>query len=140
MIYLPYSDFARSSLALDPTTLGSQVLEILDLLDNLHDVAIKPYINLSLVAAWKGHEPQLCQYNLLCVEALQGQGHTGLSEFERTRWHLECATSGDYTLDKPAWVGDQAIHTSHQSLLLQIDPAFYSKRFRVSPTLPLIWS
>jgi hypothetical protein len=41
---------------------------------------------------------------------------------------------------RPAWLGDPALHRSHQSALLRKDPEFYGPRFPEVPNdLPYVW-
>lgn len=140
MIYLPYSDFTKSTLSLDSLTLLHQVDEIISVLEVCHETEVEvAHVNRSLLAAWNGFEPQLCQLGLLSMEALRQRKLDETGKWKRAVWHLECATSGNYTLAKPSWVGDEAIHTSHQSILLQLDPMHYRKYFKLDNTYPLIW-
>jgi hypothetical protein len=40
----------------------------------------------------------------------------------------------------PPWLGDEALHRSHQSNLIRKDPAFYAPLFPGIPAdLPYIW-
>lgn len=140
MIFLPYSDFTRSTLALDPIILRDQADSILSVLDHLHNDADESYVNLTLIQLWRGYEPQLCQLGLLTTEALLAQGCNCDPEYlDKFKWHLSNATSGEYTLDKPSWIGDERVHRSHRSVLRRIDHDFYSKRFPEEGVLPLFW-
>ncbi|MEV7045615.1 MSMEG_6728 family protein [Amycolatopsis sp. NPDC051061] len=52
------------------------------------------------------------------------------------RTQAELAATGDL----PPWLGDEALHRSHQSALVRKDPDHYATQFPdVSPDLPYVW-
>jgi hypothetical protein len=89
---------------------------------------------------WRGHEGSL----LMLQEALleewvhnfgKEDGCYEMSSYRYFRSDFE----GDL-LDDPPWLGDDALHISHQSNLVRIDPDYYAKQFQGIPNdLPYIW-
>ena len=56
------------------------------------------------------------------------------------RWHFENATSGEYTLDPPRWMGDVKLHDAHKSELMRRDPIYYGLHWPLFPMdLPMVW-
>jgi hypothetical protein len=132
--FLPYADYIRSAKVLDRQRLGKQRVEVLQIMNALHEVGAVagkpiPWANHPATRMWRGYEPQLCEYGIVMCE-----------EWISREWHLDMATSGEYTLDKPPWFGDKAFHLSHQSNLLRKMPEHYRPFFGDVPDdLPYIW-
>jgi hypothetical protein len=81
---------------------------------------------------WKGHEKALCEYGVaICKEWIsRGYKDTMLDRFVAV--HAELPDTG-----LPEWIGNESIHTSHQSNLKRKDPDHY--RFNVPDDLPYKW-
>lgn len=142
--WLPYPDYLESARVLDPATLVDQPNQVLAILDVIHESDTSIYRGApdQVVNMWRDHEAQLCEYGLTMVEqCLQGPSEfTNLARVkENLEWHLDCATSGEYSMDKPKWFGDLDFHDSHKAALLRTMPEFYRDKFDVDRTLPLIW-
>jgi len=139
--WLPYPDFQESAHALDLATLGIQREHVLAVLDVLHDSSTSIFHGAPdrLVNMWRGHEPQLCEYGLVIAEEYQRRMATDNKILNDLDWHLDCATSGEFSMDKPKWFGDIDFHNAHKSALLRTNPAFYRDKFDVSRTLEMIW-
>jgi hypothetical protein len=96
---------------------------------------------------WKGFEEALGRYGFACCEAWVelGFGDTcalTIAEDLRTagvdtvRTQSELAAAGAL----PAWLGDEAVHRSHQSSLVRKDPEHYRPLFPDTPDdLPYVW-
>lgn len=138
--FLPYPDFAESAAALDRQRLGKQRVEVVQILNVLHQVDDKTgWANHPVMKMWRGHEPQLCEYGIEICEEWTRRGYEDNCQ-AKIEWHLDCATSGDFTMEKPKWFGDVEFHLSHQSNLLRKDPEWYGKIFVGIPSdLPYIW-
>jgi hypothetical protein len=142
--FLPYADYLRSAKVLDRQRLGKQRLEVLWIMNSLHEVNSEPgqpvkLANHPAVRMWRGYEPQLCEYGITVCEEWIARGYRDATKV-KLEWHLDMATSGEYTLDKPPWFGRPDVHLSHQSNLLRKDLVYYGQFFRDVPTnLPYVW-
>lgn len=136
--FLPYPDYQHSAEVLKPQHLGWQRLEVVWILDVLHELRDKDR-NHPVMKMWRGYEPQLCEYGITICEEWKKRGYqdTILPKIEQ---HLDWATSGQYTLLKPPWFGDTEFHLAHQSNLVRKDRRWYRKFFPDVPDdLPYIW-
>lgn len=98
-----------------------------------------PLVNNPVTRMWRGFEPQLCEYGITICEEWISRGYRD-SLKTKLEWHLDMATSGEFTMDKPPWFGDHAFHLAHQSNLLRKDPVHYGQFFKGVPNnLPYIW-
>ena len=143
--FLPYADFLASARSLDAKRLGKQRVETVQVLRGLvlpgygwrHHPAVK---------MWHGYEEALVRYGLdVCaVWTATGRADTtaatliadfGSGADIRTREMLEADK------ELPPWLGDPAVHRSHQSSLLRKDPEFYRPIFgtEVPDDLPYVW-
>lgn len=136
--FLPYPDFTQSAKVLDRQRLGKQRVEVVQILNVLHELR-DGYRNHPAVKMWRGYEPQLCEYGLvMCNEWISRRYNDTCHE--KISQHLEWATDGSFTLEKPPWFGDLNFHLSHQSNLVRKDPNHYRRFFPdVSPDLDYIW-
>jgi hypothetical protein len=144
--FLPYPDFERSARALDPKRLGKQRVETLQVLRALTRTGYG-WANHPAVLMWKGFEEALGRYGLTCCEVWteRGYGDTCAATIGQdlreagvraVRTQQELATVGAL----PAWLGDDALHRSHQSSLLRKDPEHYAPLFPGVPDdLPYVW-
>ena len=136
--FLPYPSYSESAAVLDNKRLGKQRVEVLQILNVLHEIKTG-WQSHPAVRMWRGHEPQLCEYGLVICEEWKRRGFQDTCA-EKIQWHLECATSGDYSLAPPSWLGDVEFHRAHQSNLLRKDPEHYGKHFPGVPDdLEYIW-
>lgn len=144
--FLPYADFERSARALDRKRLGKQRVETIQVVRAL----TKPdygWQNHPAVLMWKGFEEALGRYGFACCEAWTelGFGDTcaltiatdlraaGIRTV-RTQFELAAADA------LPPWLGDEAVHRSHQSALVGKDRQHYSPLFPDVPDdLAYVW-
>ena len=145
--FLPYPDFLASARALDQKRLGKQRVETVQVLRGLtrpgygwrHHPAVK---------MWAGYEEALVRYGLdICAIWIQtGRADTTAATLVADlgaacgitviRTQSALAAAGDL----PPWLGDHALHVSHQAALLRKDPAHYRPLFgAVADDLPYVW-
>jgi hypothetical protein len=124
--FLPHSDFAQSAAVLDYRRLGSQVHEVSQILDALHETNNGGYRNHPVTKMWRGHELQLAQFGLVCEEEWERRGYKVRVEKQQIEQHMDWARDGDMSL--PEWFGG-SIHLRYQRLLLWKNYAYYSKFF-----------
>lgn len=145
--FLPYPDFAASAAALDPRRLGKQRVETIQVLRGLivpgygwrHHPAVK---------MWAGYEEALVRYGLeICgawsaTERADTCSATLVTDLRSAggpaavRDQPALAATGDL----PPWLGDEAFHLSHRSVLLRKDAAYYRLLFGDLPAdLPYVW-
>ncbi|MFI8193748.1 MSMEG_6728 family protein [Streptomyces sp. NPDC085946] len=144
--FLPYADFSRSATALDRRRLGKQRVEALQVLRGL----IVPgygWRHHPAVRMWTGYEEALVRYGLEICRVWRERGHqdscaaTLVADLATVhhgpvRGQRELADAGEL----PPWLGDAAVHRSHQSALVRKDPAAYAEQFPGVPDdLPYVW-
>jgi hypothetical protein len=144
--FLPYADFERTARVLDPKRLGKQRVEVIQVVRAL-TVPGYGWANHPAVLMWRGQEEALGRYGFTCCEVWveRGFGDTcaatiaadlataGVTSF---RSQTDLAAAGAL----PPWLGDEALHRSHQSSLLRKDPDFYGPLFPGVPDdLPYVW-
>jgi hypothetical protein len=145
--FLPYSDFDRSAAVLDPKRLGKQRVEVLQIVRAL-TVPGYAWKSHPAVLMWKGHEEALAAYGRAIVKAWIALGFGDTCEATiradlakaghrvRPRSQTALGTAGRL----PDWLGDEALHRSHQSALLRKDPDWYGPKFPDVPDdLPYVW-
>jgi len=159
--FLPYPDFVESAQVLDQARLGKQRVEALQV---LRAVTLPGYGWQShpAIAMWRGHRTALTAYALAITDEWIAQGHAdtvrpqvlefapalgdvGLGDHpDRDRdnnsdaGHASAAAL--VAADLPSWLGDDAVHRSHRSKLLQKEPEWYRGRFPGVPhDLDYVW-
>jgi hypothetical protein len=144
--FLPYPDFERSARSLDAKRLGKQRVETIQVVRAL-TVPGYGWANHPAVLMWKGFEEALGRYGFVCCEVWLelGFGDTCAATIgtdlrnagvEHVRTQEELAAAGAL----PRWLGDEAVHVSHQSALVRKDPAYYRPLFPDVPDdLPYHW-
>ena len=101
------------------------------------------------VLMWRGYEAAMVNYSLaICAEWL-GRGYSdtyGLKIEMMADLSMQVFVTGlsmrgvnPYKYELPPWWGDEAIHESHQSNLLRMEPEYYGTRFNCRPDLPYTW-
>jgi Pyrimidine dimer DNA glycosylase len=144
--FLPFADFDRSARALDLRRLGKQRVETIQIVRALSRPGYG-WANHPAVLMWKGFEEALGRYGLTCCDVWTELGFedtcaltiaTDLREAGvdsiRTQPDLVAADA------LPSWLGDGALHRSHQSSLLRKDEKHYRPLFPDTPDdLPYVW-
>jgi hypothetical protein len=147
--FLPYPDFERSVRALDTKRLGKQRVETLQIMQVLLEMRWDPHLDRPVehspkgwrthpaVMMWRGHELWLMRYQRLtcAVWVERGFGDT----CARKTSGLVAARSLPEQ-HPPPWLGDEALHRSHQSNLVRKAPELYGPLFPEVPAdLPYHW-
>jgi hypothetical protein len=141
--FLPYPEFDRTARALDPRRLGNQRSEALVVLRVLH-IPTYGWQHHPAVRMWRGHDEALIAYGVSICTEWTARGHRDtvrdkLLEYSRREPAPEqAALSAEGRL--PPWLGEPALHRSHQSALLRKDPEWYGPLFPGVPDdLPYWW-
>ena len=144
--FLPFPDFAASARALDPRRLGKQRVEALQVLRGLTQPGYG-WRHHPAVRMWRGYEEALGTYGVTICRDWFVRGFADTCELKlreelarigvgAPRSQAELAAAGAL----PPWLGDPALHRSHQSSLLRKDPGFYRPLFPDVPDdLPYVW-
>ncbi|PRX96329.1 MSMEG_6728 family protein [Allonocardiopsis opalescens] len=145
--FLPYPDFAETAAVLDARRLGKQRVEALQILRGL-TVPGYGWRHHPAVKMWAGYEEALVRYGLeICrVWSAQGRADTCATSLT-TELASRCGVSPvrpqpelAAARELPPWLGDPALHVSHQAALLRKDPGHYGPRFDAVPDdLPYVW-
>jgi hypothetical protein len=144
--FLPYPDFEQSARALDTKRLGKQRVEVIQIVRALTRPGYG-WANHPAVLMWKGYEEALGRYGLVCCEVWLELGYGDTCAGTIT---ADLASSGVMEIRRqpalqeagavPPWLGDDAVHLSHRSALVQKEPDVYRPRFPdTPPDLPYYW-
>ncbi|GIE79971.1 hypothetical protein Aph02nite_59210 [Actinoplanes philippinensis] len=142
--FLPFPGFLDSARVLDQKRLGKQRVETIQVLRGL----IQPgygWRHHPAVKMWHGYAEGLVRYGLDMCEVWVAAGNADTCAatlvadlgLPAVRDQAALAAAGDL----PPWLGDPALHESHQSALIRKDPAFYRPLFtpEVPDDLPYVW-
>lgn len=146
--FLPYPDFAATATVLDARRLGKQWVEALQVLRGL-TVPGYGWRHHPAVKMWAGYEEALVvRYGLEICQVWNARGHADTCATSlTTELACRCGVSPvrrqpelAEARELPPWLGDPALHLSHQAALLRKDPQHYGTRFGAVPyNLPYIW-
>lgn len=147
--FLPYPQFDRSVRVLDTKRLGKQRVETLQIMQVLLAMRWDPALDRPVehlpkgwrthpaVLMWEGHELALLEYQQLTCAAWTERGF-GDTCAVKTAGLVAAGSPGPQT--PPPWLGDEALHRSHQSNLIRKAPALYGPLFPGVPDdLPYHW-
>ena len=144
--FLPHPDFDRSAAVIDARRLGKQRVEVLQIVRAL-TVPTYAWKSHPAVLMWQGYEEALGCYGVAVVRAWRALGFGDTCEATIVadlavagvvgiRTQAQLAVAGEL----PPWLGDEALHRSHQSALVRKDPAVYRPLFPDVPDdLPYLW-
>jgi hypothetical protein len=134
--FLPYADFARSASALDYKRLGKQRVECKQILLALHKTS-GGWVNHPAVKMWRGYRASLAYYGfVMCGEWIA----RGYNDSLRPYFVNEYEHAAQESHHQPFWLGDDALHLSHQSNLVRKLPEHYGNLFPDVPDdLPYVW-
>jgi hypothetical protein len=144
--FLPYADFERTARVLDPKRLGKQRVETIQVVRALTWPGYG-WANHPAVLMWAGYEEALGRYGFTCCQAWTelGFGDTcaltivtdlRAAGVQTVRTQPELAAAGAL----PPWLGDEAVHRSHQSALVRKNQEHYRPLFPGVPDdLPYVW-
>lgn len=134
--FLPYSDFYKSSQALDRLRLGKQRIETWQLYLSLTNPSYG-WKNHPASKMWKGYEIALLHYGVANCETWISRGYND-SLLPRFKNALENHAGVPYEF--PWWLGNEKLHSSHRSRLLAKKPDWYSQFGWTEPTnIPYWW-
>jgi hypothetical protein len=145
--FLPYADFRRCARVLDDRRLGKQRVEALQIL-RAGARTTGGWIHHPAVLMWRGYEEALTRYGLEIVREWCAHGHADtcaskITDDYRDLYGGTTVRSQRHLRDAgalPPWLGDRALHRSHQSALVRKDPAHYRAFFpNVPDDLPYVW-
>ncbi len=150
--FLPYADFDRCAAVLDNMRLGKQRVETLQIIQVLvrlrwnntagviESFAPKGWRNHPAVLMWQGYESALAAYQDATCREWTSRGFNDTCQRKTTGLLVAAGRDGGGGLQDPPWLGDEALHRSHQSNLVRKDPEFYAPIFvGVPPDLPYVW-
>lgn len=134
--FIPYADFVQSAQVLDRQRLGKQRVETLQILNALAGLS-KGWVNHPATRMWRGYERALIDYGVTVCEEWIDRGYQDTC----TKKIKSLAPNFSRKLVMPHWWGDQAIHDSHKSRLLQKDYTWYSQfNWSVPLNLDYVWA
>ena len=150
--FLPYADFARSAAVLDHPRLGKQRVETLQILqvllrlrwDNTAGV-IEAYLPKGwrthpVVLMWQGYETGLAAYQRAVCDEWVSRGFADSCRAKTDGLLAVAHDTGHESGTAPPWLGDEALHRSHQSNLVRKSPEVYGPLFPGVPDdLPYVW-
>lgn len=125
--FLPYSDFKKSTSVLDWKRLGKQRSEAKQILTVIKNGG--SWRNHPAVLMWVGHEESLKLYLKTMIEEWVDRGYNNT---------MDIPIISSENIIHPEWLGNELIHLSHRSKLLQKNKDFYSKFWDV-PYIPYLW-
>lgn len=131
---------------LDKRRLGKQRVEALQVLRALRWEGYG-WARHPVVAMWRGYETALARYGITICQVWRGHGFADTVEtsiLAELGYDDETSIPTQEELDGrgllPPWLGDPALHRSHQSALVRKDPAWYREYFPGVPDdLPYFW-
>lgn len=137
--FLPYRDFTASARSLDLKRLGKQRVENLQIMLTLltgktaEGEKRKGWPNHPAVKMWRGYEICLLKYqHAICSVWTSNVTQKGVHYvdtcYESTRLVVVENIPGR-KLVEPFWLGDERVHTSHQSNLVRKKPEHYRPQF-----------
>jgi hypothetical protein len=143
--FLPYPDFDASAQALDTRRLGKQRVEVIQIVRAL-TVPSYSWKSHPAVLMWEGHEEALGAYGLAMTREWHERGFADTCAATITadlaaagvapiRGQADLAARGAL----PPWLGDGALHRSHQSALVRKDPVYHDRFPDVPADLPYVW-
>lgn len=135
--FLPYADFEKTATVLDMKRLGKQRVETMQIVKAILTPEQRGWQNHPAVNMWRGHLGALLAYQTaICYEWVANRGYKDTC-LEKTEALL---SNVPVSYDDPAWLGEDDIHTSHQSNLVQKDHIFYRPIFPDVPdNLEYVW-
>ena len=150
--FMPYQSYTQVAKTLDYKRLGKQRVEGMQTYNQLTK-GKGGYPHHPINKMWTGYESSLAEYTNAMITQWITRGYNNTMETIRCCWqyrtglHYETKDGGEYydldihTHQKPNWVFDNALHTSHQSNLLRKDYEYYRHHFStdIPIDLPYIW-
>lgn len=117
--FLPYADFRKSVKCLDNKRLGKQRVEALQILKAIY-IDDYGWKNHPCVKMWEEYPHALQVYMNECIDEWIARGFKNTMAKSKPVRNI-------LLLPLPHWLGNNKLHTSHQSNLLRKDYDYYSK-------------
>lgn len=151
--FLPHPDFQRSARSLDRQRLGKQRVEALQILRAIQDPSYG-WQNHPAVRMWRGYEEALALYGWTMCREWRERGYVDntarkLLDEGGVPYRMEEGPDGEAwpvpevgleDVELPPWLGDESLHRSHRSRLVQKDPDHYGPLFPDAPAdLDYVW-
>jgi len=145
--FLPWQGFTESARVLDTRRLGKQRVETIQLLRAL-TVPGYGWRHHPAAAMWAGYEEALVRYGLDVCSVWCAIGNadtcavTLMADLAGTIGQTSVRTQDELAAadELPPWLGEQALHRSHQAALVRKDPEHYRRYFPDVPDdLPYVW-
>ena len=119
--FLPYNNFYKSGKVLDSKRLGKQRVEVLQMLNKIKGKTKgRGWTNHPCTKMWEKNPNALVEYGLQICIAWKERGFKDTC-YEKIQAHYDNRLSNEM----PFWFGDERIHTSHKSKLIQKYNNFY---------------
>ena len=136
--FIPYTDHYESARVLDNKRLGKQRVETLQILNALAGLS-KGWVNHPATKMWRGHETALVQYGLVICEEWKSRGFKDSCSEKIWNVSKNFRPNRGFVL-MPSWWGDDRVHDSHKSKLLQKNAEWYTKfGWSVPIDLEYVW-
>jgi len=136
--FIPYADFYESARVLDRQRLGKQRVETLQILNALAGLS-KGWVNHPATKMWRGHETSLVQYGIAICQEWQMRGYKDSCEQKIWDVSKNFRNNRGFSLP-PSWWGDDRVHDSHKSKLMQKNPDWYTQfNWSVPLDLDYVW-
>jgi len=134
--FLPYRNFYESGKTLDIKRLGKQRVEVLQMLNKIRGVTKgKGWSNHPCTKMWSKTPNALVEYGIQICQAWRDRGYRDTC-LEKIKVHYN-KSEPNYM---PDWLGNDILHTSHKSKLIQKNYNFYKPIWPDTPeNLEYFW-
>jgi len=134
--FLPFPEFYKSGAVLDQKRLGKQRVEVLQMLNKIRGVTQgRGWSNHPCTKMWSATPNALVEYGVQICMAWKDRGYKDTC-LDKIKAHFNPSES----LEMPVWLGNDKLHLSHKSMLIQKKPEFYSQLWPDVPVnLEYIW-
>ena len=123
--FIPYTDHYQTAGVLDDKRLGKQRVETLQILNALAGLSTG-WVNHPATKMWRNHESALIEYGMVICQEWKNRGYQ--DSCQRKIWNVSKNFRPNYGLVLyPSWWGDDWVHDSHKSKLLQKNYQWYSQ-------------
>jgi hypothetical protein len=149
--FLPFPDFEQSARVLDDRRLGKQRVETLqvmgvlvaafwdNILGRVQDREPRGWRTHPVVLMWRGHEGSLLDYQRATCRVWTERGFNDTC-YAKTAALVAHRFGDTPPAGAPAWLGDEALHRSHQSNLIRKDAECYGPLFPGVPAdMEYVW-
>jgi hypothetical protein len=126
--FLPYESFSKSAASLDYRRLGKQRVEAMQIINVLLDIQqAKGWRNHPAVRMWAGYEDALKIYHDVIIKEWLSRGYRNSMKlmFEFPHAFAPDIENAIQHVNKPWWLGNEEMHRSHRSRLIEKLPEHY---------------